>query len=226
MDTKKKNKAGGPHVTWLDISTLWHHYTWICPSLSCTQSTDNNICLHLSNSSLSRGLKTMFFKVNNIITMLIFFKCGFRASAYSTHRLSSQCYPSLHLVSDHSHEENWIFFLLSPTLKHISLVNAATIYIQFFSPDPASMNILLRDSIYTFKRRYDNNLIIPKRYSYLPTTLPLTHKFFINSRQDHYLNMWLEHLLGLIHNYRVSIILCQRFFGNGRGGGEKHQENN
>lgn len=108
-------------------------------------------------------------------------------------------------------------FFPSFPLWNLSLFNAATIYIQFFPPDPVSMNILLTDSIYTFKRRYDNNVIIPKRYSYLPTPLPLTHKFFINSRQDHYLNMWLEHLLGLIHNYRVSIILCQRFFGNGRG---------
>lgn len=87
-----------------DITTLW-----ICPSLSCTQSTDKNTCLHLLDSSLSRALKTIFFKVNYIITMLISFKYPFRASAYSTHRLSCR-YPPLHLFSDHSHEENWILF--------------------------------------------------------------------------------------------------------------------
>lgn len=150
--------------------------------------------------------------------MLTFFlKYGFRASAYSTYRLSSQCYPPFHLISDHSHKENWIFSLPFPHFETCLYLMLLQFKCNFSSPDPVSMKILLTDFIYTFKRRYDNNLIIPKRYSYLPTPLPLTHKFFINSRQDHYLNMWLEQLFGLIHNYRVSIILCQKFLGNGRG---------
>lgn len=124
--------------------------------------------------------------------------------------------PTFHLVSDHSHEENWIFPLPFPHFETCLNLMLLQFKGNFFPPDPVSMNILLTDFIYTFKRRYDNNLIIPKRYSYLPTTLLLTHKFFINSRQDHYLNMWLEQLFGLIHNYRVFIILCQNFFGNGR----------
>lgn len=96
------------------MTTLWFY-----PSLSCPESTDKNLCLHLLDSFPSRGLKTIFFKVNNIIRMLIFFlKCGFRTSAYSTHRLSSQCYPPFCLVSDHSHKENGIFpFLPYPHFK-------------------------------------------------------------------------------------------------------------
>lgn len=140
----------------------------IFPSALFSQSADRNFCLHLffrCYSSASRGLKSTFSRVNNIFRTLILF---FRVVPELLRRLSSQCCPLFHLVSDHSQEENRLFFTSFPLPQN--LFNVAPIWMWCFLPESDSMNILISVFICTFKVTYDNIIIILKKYSYLLTT--------------------------------------------------------
>lgn len=184
---------------------------WICPAALPSSEHRQEFLSSLFRlySCAFRGLKRTFSEVNTIFGTLILFS-----------RVVSELLPIPHVDFHHNVAHRFILPVITAkrkrdfcSLPFPCLHTHLHLMLLQFKCDVSTLTLPEWTSffnfIYTFKKRYDNILIIPKIYLYLLTTFPLTHKLLITSRRDHYLNMWLELLSVSIHNYRVSIILCQ-----------------